>query len=95
MGATYAAETGVGATPDEALAAMLADWVKDSDWPDPYEKGHVQVWDKPVTDDAIDWMCGWTRQHPPKGVDPDDKWGPWLAFPLARGGWCFHGWVNT
>jgi hypothetical protein len=95
MGATYAAETGAGFVPDEALANMLAEWVKDPDWPDPYDKGYVQVWDSPVGPEAVEWMIGWTRNNPPEGVDPDDKWGPWMAFPLAAGGWCFHGWVNT
>lgn len=64
-------------------------------WPDPFAKGYVQVWDKPVKDYAADWMRGWTAQHPPDGVDPDDKWGPWMTFPLESGGWMFFGWVNT
>jgi hypothetical protein len=64
-------------------------------WPDPFGKDAVQVWAEPVKDMAVDWMRGWTEQHPPDGVDPDDKWGPWLAFPLASGGWHLFGWVNT
>ncbi len=104
MGATYVAETATGSTPKEALTAMLTKLVGDDlpdekegygGWTCPFRKGYVQVWQKPVTDDAIDWMRGWTRQHPPDGVDPRDKWGPWLMFPLASGGWHFYGWVNT
>lgn len=97
MGATYAAETGRGEAPDDALADMLARWLADvnPDWRDPYDKGHVQVWDEPVTDDAVEWIRGWCMQHPRDGVDPSDKWGPWMTFPLARGGWHFFGWVNT
>jgi hypothetical protein len=96
MGATYAANAANGATPDDALTAMLEEWLANSThWDDPWQKGYAQVWDKPVTDDAIEWMQGWLRQNPPDGVDPRDKWGPWLMFPLARGGWYFFGWVNT
>jgi hypothetical protein len=73
------------------------DWTEDSPapWADPFRKGFVQVWEKPVLAVAADWMRGWIAQHPPAGVDPDDKWGPWLTFPLADGGWLFFGWVNT
>lgn len=105
MGGMYVTDTATGASPDEALKAMLDKLVGDdvpdegegyAGWLDPYRKpGYVQVWDKPVTDDAIDWMRGWTEQNSPEGVDSDDKWGPWLMFPLASGGWCFFGWVNT
>ena len=49
----------------------------------------------PVSDEAVEWMRGWCGTHPPEGVDPDDKWGPWLVFPLKSGGWHFFGWVNT
>lgn len=96
MGATYEAKTAVGATPEEALTAMLDAWLADyMSWDDPRSKGYVEAWDKPVTDDAIEWMQGWVMQSPPEGVDPNDKWGPWLMFPLASGGWRFFGWVNT
>ena len=109
MGATYIVETMPGVTPDEALEALRAhyraqgytpDEVPDGDdehvnWPDPFEKGWVQVWAEPVKDEATEWMRGWTAQHAPEGVDPDDKWGPWMTFPLAGGGWMFFGWVNT
>ena len=64
-------------------------------WPDPFQKGFRQVWGKPVDDYAIEWMRGWIAQHPPQGTDPDDKWGPWMAFRLTSGGWHFFGWVNT
>ena len=95
MGAHYLAETAQGATADEALAAWLADDKWNPDWEDPHDKGYVQVWDSPVGPEAVEWMIGWTRNNPPEGVDPEDKWGPWMAFPLAAGGWSFHGWVNT
>lgn len=105
MGGWFVADTATGATPDDALKVMLdkltADDKPDPEdgyegWTDPYDKpSYVQVWDKPVADDAIEWMQGWVCQNPPEGVDPEDKWGPWLMFPLERGGWHFFGWVNT
>lgn len=67
-----------------------------SPWPDPFTKGWRQVWPKPVKDFAVEWMRGWIAQHPPQGTDPDDKWGPWMVFPLENpGSWHFFGWVNT
>jgi len=108
MGGTYLVEAKPGATADEALEALRAgfraegytdaeEWADDgpTPWPDPFLKGYVQVWDEPVKDMATDWMRGWIAQHPPQGVDPDDKWGPWMTFPLESGGWMFFGWVNT
>ena len=110
MGADYIAQAVRGDTPEAALAQVRAsfraqgyteaeqsdDWDRDGiPWPDPFAKGIVQVWDKPVADCATDWMRGWIAQHPPQGVDPDDKWGPWMTFPLESGGWQFFGWVNT
>lgn len=107
MGGTYMTETLPGATAAEALAALLVkfktDWPPDEEnedpgWLDPQEKcatGYVQVWNKPVKDEAVEWMRGWAAQHPPASVDPDDKWGPWMTFSLASGGWHFFGWVNT
>ena len=109
MGGTYMVETAPGATLDEAYAALLdgfreQGWVDaehiDYDtegqaWADPFHKGFVRVLDKPVTESATEWMRGWVAQNPPEGVDPDNKWGPWMAFPLAAGGWMFFGWVNT
>jgi hypothetical protein len=126
MGGIYVTESVTGATPDEALATMLnrltADDQPDPDegyegWTDPHNKpGYIQVWEEPVTDDAIAWMRGWVEQNPPAALveaamrgaeetssaygfrvepDPLDKFGPWLMFPLARGGWHFFGWVNT
>jgi hypothetical protein len=126
LGGTYITETAAGATPDEALKAMLdrfaAEYPSDEaegyeGWRDPHCKpGYIQVWDKPVTDEAIDWMRGWVEQNPPASLlqasaerardlsakygwevkpDPFDKFGPWLMFPLACGGWHFFGWVNT
>ncbi len=108
MGGTYMAETYPGSTGDEAHAALLAhfraegytdveasNWGDDGPvpWPDPFCKGWRQVWDKPVTDLAIASMREWAPQHA-EGIDPDDKWGPWLAFPLLSGGWHFFGWVT-
>lgn len=110
MGGTYLAMAAPGGTAEEAHAALLAgfraegytdlDHYGDDDdgpvpWADPFRKGRVQVWDKPVKDMAAEWMRGWIAQHPPEGVDPDDKWGPWMTFPLESGGWMFFGWVNT
>jgi len=108
MGGTYMAMTASGPTADAALEAVRASFRADGytetdthddrlqHWPDPFDKGYVRVWPKPVPDCAIDWMRGWTAQHPPDGVDPGDKWGPWMAFPLeTRGTWHFFGWVNT
>lgn len=105
MGASSFVEVATGETPEEALAAWLRVLVPEltqedledgsEPWVSPGSKGVVQVWDKPVADDAVEWMVGWTQQHPPAGVDPQDKWGPWLAFPLTGGRWCIYGWVNT
>lgn len=111
MGGTYMSGTYPGATEAEALAALRDHWreagytdVEASNWPDdgpvpwpdPFAKDVVRVWGKPVKPFAVEWMRGWAEQHPPPGVDPDDKWGPWLAFPLAeRGRWHLFGWVNT
>jgi hypothetical protein len=95
MGAAFASISGQGRTPNDGLAVALDAWVQDTDWPDPFNKGIHLVDMAPVAASAIEWMVGWTLQNPPEGVDPDDKWGPWLAFPLADGGWQFFGWVNT
>jgi len=109
MGATYLVETHPGATPAEALEALRArfrasgytDQQTDGgydgpvEWSGPFAKDFVQVQEKPVPDVALDWMRGWIAQHPPEGVDPDDKWGPWMTFPLESGEWMFFGWVNT
>ena len=110
MGGTYLVETKPGKTADEALEALRegfraqgyadADHYGEDDdgpvpWPDPFRKGYVQVLDEPVKDVAADWMREWVSQHPPQGVDPDDKWGPWMTVPLESGGWMFFGWVNT
>jgi len=89
-------ETAPGTTADTALENIrrsIAD--RYPHWPDPLEKGYVQVWPEPVGDEAIEWMRHWCYRHPPAEVDPDSKWGPWLAFPLKSGGWHFFGWVNT
>jgi hypothetical protein len=114
MGGTYMTHTMPGRTAEEALAALTeklragneagiaADGEPDWEgWADPQDKcaaGYVQVWDKPVPDEGIEWMRGWCQQNlpasPPTG-EPGDKYGPWLAFPLASGGWHFFGWVNT
>lgn len=109
MGATYLVETHPGATPQDALEILRAKFRADgytdqesdggydgpTSWPDPFRKGFVQVHDKPVADVALDWMRGWIAQHPPEGIDPEDKWGPWMTFPVESGGWMFFGWVNT
>ena len=110
MGGTYMAVTVAETDKPAALAALRESFRADgytayrlmanedgdlSHWPDPFEKKAVQVWPEPVIDCAIEWMRGWIAQNPPKGVDPGDKWGPWMAFPLADGGWHFFGWVNT
>ena len=110
MGGTYMHHTVPGGTLADALAALRQRWRDDKitdqpvaeehrdlieHWPDLFEKDAVQVWAEPVKDVAVDWMRGWTEQHPPAGVDPDDKWGPWLAFPLESGGWHIFGRVNT
>jgi hypothetical protein len=103
MGGTTMFETAAGKTADEAFAVLsekFAEWTEDTDehksWRDPAAKpGYVQVWDKPVSPAALEWMRGWTAQNPPEGVDPDDKWGPWMTFPLETGEWHFFGWVNT
>jgi hypothetical protein len=111
MGGTFMAETIAESDPHAASDALLArfrEWgYTDAEppedggydgpqsWPDPFTKGFRQVWGKPVDDCAIEWMRGWIAQHPPQGTDPDDKWGPWMAFRLASGGWHFFGWVNT
>lgn len=99
MGGLHVSESADGATAEEALTNMLEAFAGEQraeyGWECPWSKGHVQVWDKPVTDDAVDWMVGWITQHPREGVDPDDKWGPWMLFPLASGGWHIFGWVNT
>lgn len=111
MGGTYLSGTFPGATEAEALEALRADFRKggytdaeasnwDDDgpvpWPDPFVKDVARVWGRPVPRSAAEWMRGWIGQHPPKGIDPDDKWGPWMAFPLAeRGWWHLFGWVNT
>lgn len=72
------------------------DWERDGvPWPDPFAKGWVEVWDKPVPACAAEWMRGWIAQHPPPGVKPGDKWGPWMTFRLDTGEWVFFGWVNT
>ncbi|SRR5581483_10809616 len=111
MGGTYMTETATGRTGEEAYAALLAHFrdenITDADvpeeqsdyiesWPDLFCKGWRQVWPKPVKDYAVEWMRGWIAQHPPQGTDPDDKWGPWMVFPLETPGtWHFFGWVNT
>lgn len=110
MGGTYMAETVREDHPHAASAALVArfrDWgytdVEASGWPDEgpvpwcalFDKGFRLVWEKPVDDCAVEWMRGWIAQHPPQGTDPDDKWGPWMAFRLTSGGWHFFGWVNT
>jgi hypothetical protein len=110
MGGTYMTETVAESDPHAASDALLArfrEWgytdSEASDWPDegpvpwsdPFHKGFRQVWGKPVDDCAVEWMRGWIAQHPPQGTDPDDKWGPWMAFRLTSGGWHFFGWVNT
>jgi len=107
MGGTYMAVTVTETDKRAALEALRATFRADghtetdthddrlSWWPDPFDKTAVQVWPEPVIDCAIGWMRGWIAQNPPRGVDPDDKWGPWMAFPLAAGGWHFFGWVNT
>lgn len=110
MGGTYMTQTMPGRTAGEAMAALAEKFKADADaagepgwegWTDPAEKcarGYVQVWDKPVPDEAIEWMRGWCEQSLPARPltgELGDKYGPWLAFPLASGGWHFFGWVNT
>ena len=96
MGATTMFETAPGATPADALETVRSKLAElYPDWPDPLDKDWVQVWPEPVGEEAVEWMRGWCGTHPPEGVDPDDKWGPWLVFPLKAGGWHFFGWVNT
>lgn len=103
MGATFVVETIEAATRFSAFQTFLATFKKydvddsgESHWKDPQRKpGHTLVWAKPVPGCATDWMIGWTRRHPPAGVKPEDKWGPWLTFQLESGAWVFFGWVNT
>lgn len=96
MGAGFYVETSTEPDPVVALASVTAKLSEGCyEWHDPGRKpGFVQVWDKPVSEDERDWIGGWVLEHPPEGVDPDNKWGPWMAFPLTEGGWCFFGWVN-
>lgn len=103
MGATYMAETIQGPTARDAYANLIADLTEDG-WTDPADKpGYVQVWADLVDECAVEWMRGWTAQHPPADLlatrryewDRNGVWGAWLMFPLASGGWHFFGWVNT
>jgi hypothetical protein len=106
MGATYMAQSVPGATAGEALELLRerlrAEFGDPADpdvlpWGDPFLKGCVQVRDEAVTDEAIGWMRAWCEQQLPEPREPGDiggKFGPWLAFPLASGGWHFFGWVN-
>jgi len=111
MGAELLARTGQGATMEEALedvragfraAGYLDKETRGPDdgedlvlWPDLFRKGAVQVWPVPVPAWAADYMCIWLMENPPEGIDPVDKWGPWMAYPLSACGWMFFGWVNS
>ncbi len=98
MGASFDTATILDSNPGQAFAKFLAEFDKydDGDWGDPRATpGYVVVWPDPVPACAVDWMTGWTRQHPPAGINPEDKWGPWLAFRVEDHGWHFFGWVNT
>lgn len=108
MGADYLVKAHPGATPNEAIENLRAAFYQEGytdenawdvggaiPWPDPFRKGYVQVWAKPVKLAMTDWMRAWITRNPPEGVDPDDKWGPWMTFPLESGGWMFFGWVNA
>lgn len=98
MGATFVKETVQADTELAAYLAFLAGFGEydDGHWEDPAAKpGYLPAWGNPVPECAVDWMVGWCYKHPPAGVKPQDKWGPWLVFPLEAGGWHFFGWVNT
>lgn len=105
MGATFMVETRPGDTAEDALAAFkrdhAAEFPGDPDrglepWDDPITKpGPVTVWGEPVAECAVEWMIGWSRENPPPGLDPWDKWGPWMTFQRNDGQWVLFGWVNT
>lgn len=74
-------------------------------WPDPVPDCAVEWMRGWVQQNPPDVLVRYAREQARREVaagpvgqqmrEMFDKFGPWLTFPLASGGWHFFGWVNT